>query len=92
MGKQCRIERGRQHRRQAMNCLPKKPPEMTAEVFIDNYFNFSGANPERGDCDFLVCVYRSNERDTFYVIPYEDMPREGAKIKAVDHDGVSLDN
>ena len=44
------------------------------------YFSISRTNLDRKDCDFFVCVCRSNGNDTYYVIPYYAMPKFGANI------------
>ena len=41
----------RQYRCQAMNCLPQKPPEMTAEVFIYYHTETLITRKKEGTCE-----------------------------------------
>ena len=54
-------------------------------VSKNGYFSISRTNLERKDCDFFICVCQSVENDTYYVIPYDAMPKYGANIPIDNH-------
>ncbi len=55
------------------------------QVNKNGYFSISRTNLERKDCDFFICLCRSVGNDTYYVIPYDAMPKYGANMPVDKH-------
>ena len=52
-----------------------------------NLFSISKNTKKREACDFFVCFCQNNGNSTFYIIPYDFMPRMGASLPVLEFQG-----
>ena len=57
----------------------------TIRVGNNVYFNISKTNLESEECNFFICVCALMGKETYYIIPYEHMPKCGAYIPVNNH-------
>ena len=62
-----------------------KGTSRTIRVGKNAYFNMSKTNLKQGDCDFFICVCTLMGKETYYIIPYDHMPKCGAYIPVNNH-------
>jgi len=54
----------------------------TTQMGRNVYFGFSRTSLGLEDCDFFICVCHGKGKDTYYVIPYDVLPKKGFTIPA----------